>query len=81
MAWALVVTLPALTAAGPALSDQSDPRLSGLFAQLQAAPSAEAAQPLAAQIWGIWMQAGDPAAGDTAPAQGSIRKSRFLRHP
>ena len=60
--WTLVVTLSALTAAGPAWSDQSDPRLSGLFAQLQAAPSAEAAQPLAARIWGIWMQADDPAA-------------------
>ena len=62
MVWTLVVALSALTAAGPAWSDQSDPRLSGLFAQLQAAPSAEAAQPLAAQIWGIWTQAGDPAA-------------------
>ena len=62
IAWPLVVALSALTAAGPAWSDQSDPRLSGLFAQLQAAPSAEAAQPLAARIWGIWMQAGDPAA-------------------
>ena len=62
MAWTLVVTLSALTAPGPAWADQSDPRLPGLFAQLQAAPSAEAAQPLAAQIWGIWMQAGDPAA-------------------
>ena len=62
VAWALVVTLSALTAAGPALSDQSDPGLPGLFAQLQAAPSAEAAQPLAAQIWGIWTQAHDPAA-------------------
>ena len=58
----LVVALAALTAAGPAWSDQSDPRLSGMFAPLPAAPSAEAAQPLAAQIWGIWMQAGDPAA-------------------
>ena len=62
IAWILAVVLFALVAVGPAWSDQSDPRLSGLFAQLQAAPSAEAAQPLAAQIWGIWMQAGDPAA-------------------
>ena len=60
--WTLVVALSALTVAGPALSDQSDPRLPDLFARLQAAPSAEAAQPLAARIWGIWMQAGDPAA-------------------
>ena len=59
--WTLVVALSALTAAGPAWSDQSDPRLPGLFAELQAAPSADAAQPLAAQIWGIWMQAGDSA--------------------
>ena len=61
-AWTLVVAPSALMAAGPAWSDQSDPRLPGLFARLQAAPSAEAAQPLAAQIWGIWVQAGDPAA-------------------
>ena len=60
--WAPIVALSALTAAGPAWSDQSDPRLPGLFTQLQAAPSAEAAQPLETQIWGIWMQAGDPAA-------------------
>ena len=62
VAWTLAIALSILTAAGPAWSDQSDPRLPGLFAQLQAAPSAEAAQPLAAQIWGIWMQASDPAA-------------------
>lgn len=60
--WTLIVALAALTAAGPAWSDQSDPRLPGLFAQLQAASSAEAAQPLAAQIWDIWTQAHDPAA-------------------
>lgn len=57
-----MIALSALTAASPAWSDQSDPRLPGLFARLQAAPSAEAAQPLAARIWDIWMQAGDPAA-------------------
>ncbi len=57
--WTLIVVLAALTAASPAWSDQSDPRLPGLFTQLQAAPSSEAAQPLEAQIWGIWMQAGD----------------------
>ena len=60
--WTLVITLSALTVAGPAWPDQSDPRLPGLFAQLRAAASAEAAQPLAAQIWGIWMRTGDPAA-------------------
>jgi Flp pilus assembly protein TadD len=62
MTWPVVVALVALAMAGPAWSDQSDPRLPDLFTQLQAAPSAEAAQPLEAQIWGIWMQAGDPAA-------------------
>ena len=77
--WTLVVALSALTAAGPAWSDQSDPRLPGLFAELQAAPSADAAQPLAAQIWGIWMQAGDPttdqlmAAGLSAMNAGDYR--------
>lgn len=58
----LIVGLSALTAAGPAWSDQSDPSLPGLFAQLQAAASADEAQVFAAQIWNIWMQAHDPAA-------------------
>ena len=62
VAWLLIVVLSALTTSGPTRSDQSDPRLPGLFAQLQAAPSAEAAQPLAAQIWSLWMQAGGPVA-------------------
>jgi tetratricopeptide (TPR) repeat protein len=62
MTWPVVVALVALAVPGPACSDQSDPRLPDLLTQLQAAPSAEAAQPLEAQIWGIWMQAGDPAA-------------------
>ncbi len=69
--WTLIVALSALTAASPVWSDQSDPRLSGLFAQLQAAPSAEAAQPLEAKIWDTWMQAHDPAA-DQLMATGII---------
>jgi tetratricopeptide (TPR) repeat protein len=58
---AQVIVLVALMAAGPAGADQTDPRLKYLFADLRAADSAEAARPIEAEIWNIWMEAGDPA--------------------
>jgi tetratricopeptide (TPR) repeat protein len=58
--WPAILTLLAGLLAGPgAIADQKDPRLDGLFAQLRSAQTAEAAQPIEAQIWGIWMQSGD----------------------
>jgi len=62
VACTLAVVISVLAAAGPGRSDQSDPRLPGLFARLRAAPSAEAAHPVEAQIWDIWLEANDPAA-------------------
>lgn len=59
---AQVVVLVALMAAGPAIADQTDPRLKDLFARLRTAESAEAAQPVEAEIWKIWRETGDPAA-------------------
>lgn len=42
-----------------ARSDQTDPRLKGLFEQLRAAPSPEAASGVESQIWEIWAESGD----------------------
>jgi tetratricopeptide (TPR) repeat protein len=45
--------------AAPALADQTDPRLDGLFAALAAAPDAGTAEPIASEIWAIWAAAPD----------------------
>lgn len=50
--------LGTLIAAAPR-ADQTDPRLGGLFADLQAAPSAMAAAELEGRIWSIWSETGD----------------------
>lgn len=42
-----------------ARSDQTDPRLIGLFEQLRTAPTPEAAAPVEAEIWTIWAESGD----------------------
>lgn len=42
-----------------ARSDQTDPRLKGLFEQLRTAPTPEAAAEVESQIWLIWSQSGD----------------------
>ncbi len=42
-----------------ARSDQTDPRLNGLFERLKTAPSPEAAAPVEAEIWTIWAESGD----------------------
>jgi tetratricopeptide (TPR) repeat protein len=56
----IALILAAGLLAGPAaFADQKDPRLDGLFAQLKGAADMDAAQPIEAEIWGIWMQSGD----------------------
>lgn len=45
---------------GPASADQTDPRLSELFSQLQMASSPAKASQLEAEIWSIWSEAGNP---------------------
>ncbi len=52
------IVLALLAASHAARADQTDARLDGLFAQLGTASSADAAQPIEAQIWGIWLQSG-----------------------
>ncbi|WP_119301875.1 tetratricopeptide repeat protein [Dongia deserti] len=42
-----------------AQSDQTDPRLKGLFEQLRTAQSPEAAAAIESQIWVIWSKTGD----------------------
>jgi tetratricopeptide (TPR) repeat protein len=44
-----------------ARADQTDPRLKGLFEQLHAAPSPQAATTIESEIWVIWAQTGDAA--------------------
>jgi tetratricopeptide (TPR) repeat protein len=39
---------------------QGDPRLDDLFAKLEAAPNAEAAKPLEAEIWQVWAASPSP---------------------
>jgi tetratricopeptide (TPR) repeat protein len=46
-----------ITAASEA--DQTDPRLGGLFSDLQAAPDPVEAAELEARIWSIWAESGD----------------------
>jgi tetratricopeptide (TPR) repeat protein len=54
-----VALLWGLTAA-PALADQNDARLEGLFERLHQAGDSETAQGLERQIWAIWLEIGDP---------------------
>lgn len=42
-----------------ARADQTDPRLNGLFAELQAAPDPAHAAELESRIWSIWSETGD----------------------
>jgi tetratricopeptide (TPR) repeat protein len=48
---------------GPVAADQNDPRLEALFAQLKAAPDAQAAQAFEEAIWGIWTRSDDTVIG------------------
>ena len=45
----------------PVAADQNDARLDALFAQLKAAPSYAAAQPVESAVWHIWSESDDPA--------------------
>lgn len=58
-----------LATAADAVADQTDPRLDTLFDQLAAARNADAAAPIDAQIWTIWLESGDPEV-DELVAQG-----------
>jgi tetratricopeptide (TPR) repeat protein len=60
MRYALAILVAMLGLGLPdAQSDQTDPRLKGLFEQLRTAPSAEAAAGIESQIWVIWSKSGD----------------------
>ncbi|MFQ5566110.1 MAG: tetratricopeptide repeat protein [Paracoccaceae bacterium] len=47
----------------PAPADQTDPRLGDLFAQLGEVSAPAEAAPIESQIWAIWRETPDPAAG------------------
>lgn len=57
---AVLASCGGLLIGGPAGSDQTDPRLSGLFAELRSAPSPAAAAEVESRIWTIWSETGDP---------------------
>jgi tetratricopeptide (TPR) repeat protein len=46
---------------GPALADQQDPRLVGLFERLQETPNPTEAQAVEQQIWRLWLESNDAA--------------------
>jgi tetratricopeptide (TPR) repeat protein len=53
LAWA------ALISAAPAIADQNDRRLDGLFERLRAIPGAADAKAIEQQIWQIWLESDD----------------------
>ena len=70
----LLALITALTVP-PAVADQKDARLDGLFAALQEAQDALAAQPIEMQIWGIWYENAD-AAVEELMRQGRLAMNR-----
>jgi tetratricopeptide (TPR) repeat protein len=62
MRWLALIFLSwALGAAMPAFADQNDPKLDGLFAELQDAQNENAARAVEQQIWRIWISHDDDA--------------------
>lgn len=55
----MAASILGLLIASAAGADQNDPRLPGLFADLQAAPTSKAAAELEARIWSIWAETGN----------------------
>jgi tetratricopeptide (TPR) repeat protein len=55
----IVFSLAAIVGGGAALADQTDRRLDPLFTALREAGGEEAARPLEAAIWQIWLQSGN----------------------
>jgi tetratricopeptide (TPR) repeat protein len=56
---AIVGLLVSAAGAEPALADQDDPRLRGLFRRLQSASDAAEARALEQRIWRVWLEADD----------------------
>jgi tetratricopeptide (TPR) repeat protein len=56
---AIVGLLVSAAGAEPALADQDDPRLGGLFRRLQSASDAAEARALEQRIWRVWLEADD----------------------
>ena len=55
----------------PAVADQNDARLDGLFLRLHEAPSPVEARMLEQQIWQLWLESGDDAV-DRLMTQGIV---------
>ena len=62
----------------PALSDQTDPRLDGLFDRLLAAPGPAEAALVEQQIWSIWLETPDDAiASDVEQGMAAMQRGDF----
>jgi tetratricopeptide (TPR) repeat protein len=55
----------------PAVADQDNPRLDGLFERLQKTPSPAEARMIEQEIWQLWLESGDPAV-DRLMVQGIV---------
>ena len=78
---ALAFALLLLLAAAPALADQNDPALDGLFSDLKAAQSPQQVRRIETQIWALWFDTGSEEvdrmlrAGDIALSTGRFKRS------
>lgn len=78
MRWLIIGLVLLLAGAGQTVrADQDDPRLDDLFGDLRAATSAEAALPIEAEIWAIWLEIEDSASARLL-RQGSDAMARRL---
>jgi len=64
----VLVLLAMLVIAATARADQTDPRLDGLFADLQTIEGGQRADAIANQIWSIWIASDDEAANELMSA-------------
>ena len=71
MMQAILLALLTAVMAAPAVADQKDVRLEGLFETLQKVPDARAAQPIEIQIWDIWYE------NDDSAIEELMRQGRF----
>ena len=82
--WLPILLLALIVIAPPAMADQMDSRLKGLFTRLQAAQNANEAKQLEAGIWQLWLENKDPqvarkvAAGIVAMNRGELKVALAL---
>ncbi|MFT5396274.1 MAG: tetratricopeptide (TPR) repeat protein [Gammaproteobacteria bacterium] len=74
----------ALLAIQPVFADQTNAKLDNLFSDLKAAQNSESAQPIAQQIWALWLESEDQtidelvAQGMNEVSKGDLARAREL---